>query len=300
MVCQRPSISRLCVPIQILLLTGLVFVSVACTRQTQPSPEPETMITLMQIHGPSGYLTVEDGGTGGVPILFVHGLAGEMTVWEDQLAHVRKSRRALAMDLRDHGQSTPPMDGKYTVDAFASDIHAVLDHLGIRRVVLAGHSLGGAVVIRYAALHPGRVAGLVFVDSVGDLSQLPPEQINAFMDKMNQGDVMENVKKFYDGLLSNASPRVREEVSATIESLEPEAYLEIWQSLLAYDLSSDLNQYSGPMLAFVTPENQETYSLQNLREGIEVYPMEGVSHWVMMEKPEEFNSRLDQFLTAIH
>ncbi len=102
------------------------------------------------VKGPSGPLAVDDGGSGGVPILFVHSFAGSGAHWQPQLAHLRATQRAVAMDLRGHGLSAPPLDKNYSVTAFASDIAAVAHALGLRRFVLVGHSMGGAAAVAYA------------------------------------------------------------------------------------------------------------------------------------------------------
>src|SRR3954466_15117171 len=87
------------------------------------------------LDGPRGQLHVDDGGTGGLPVVFVHSAAGSTAHWEAQLAHLRVSRRALAVDLRGHGRSAPSRDGDYRIASMAEDLRAVLDHLGLARVV---------------------------------------------------------------------------------------------------------------------------------------------------------------------
>ena len=121
-----------------------------------------------QVTGPAGALEVDDGGRGGLPVVLVHSLAGNSTHWTAQLEHLRRDRRAVALDLRGHGRSEPPKDGDYTIAAMAGDIAAVVDTLGLDRFVLVGHSMGGGVALAYAGAHPDRVAGLVLVDPIGD------------------------------------------------------------------------------------------------------------------------------------
>src|SRR5258706_7893782 len=118
----------------------------------------------MMITGPAGELYVDDGGSGGggtVPVLFAHSYAGNSAHWRAQLAPLRPRRRAVAIDLRGHGQSDPPASGNYPVPALAEDIAAVADALELRRFVLVGHSMGGAAASAYAGKHPERISGLV-------------------------------------------------------------------------------------------------------------------------------------------
>src|SRR5689334_19254193 len=94
--------------------------SVASSPRTpaQPSSEPR----LLWVKGPSGKLRVEDGGEGGVPVMFVHGLAGSRAVWTAQLLHLRTTRRALALDLHGCGESEPSPSGEYSMASFAADV----------------------------------------------------------------------------------------------------------------------------------------------------------------------------------
>ena len=65
-------------------------------------------MTIEQVKGTAGLLHVDDDGTGGVPVVFVHSFTGDTTHWSAQLEHLRKTRRAVAFDLRGHGQSESP------------------------------------------------------------------------------------------------------------------------------------------------------------------------------------------------
>ncbi len=77
------------------------------------------------VTGPFGKIRVEDGGSGGTPVVFVHGLGGSLEVWRAQLDHLRPGRRAVALDLHGMGRSEPSAEGIYTVPSFADDVRAV-------------------------------------------------------------------------------------------------------------------------------------------------------------------------------
>ena len=104
---------------------------------------------LSQVAGPTGTLNVDDGGSGGLPVVFIHSSGGNTTHWSAQLEHLRKTRRAIALDLRGHGLSQPPKDGDYRLVSQAGDIDAVVNKAGIKKFVLVGHSMGGSVAIAY-------------------------------------------------------------------------------------------------------------------------------------------------------
>jgi lipase len=103
-------------------------------------------------------------GTPGVPIvLAVHGITGSHVSWGPIARHLGDTVTLLAPDLRGRGQSAG-LGGPYGMAAHVQDLVAVLDHLGGERAVVAGHSMGGYVVTRFAADAPDRLAGAALID----------------------------------------------------------------------------------------------------------------------------------------
>jgi pimeloyl-ACP methyl ester carboxylesterase len=109
---------------------------------------------------------------GAEPVLFVHGLGGSATNWTDLMDLLRKppadrpDEPALAceaVDLPGFGFSPPPAGGRYTVDALADAVAALIEKRGTWPVHLAGNSLGGAVCVRAAARHPDLVRTLTLI-----------------------------------------------------------------------------------------------------------------------------------------
>ena len=103
-----------------------------------------------------------------LPVLIVHGLSYFSYDWIDVAAELASGRPVAAMDMRGFGDSARSPTGDYSVPSMAQDILAVVDHLGWRRAVLMGHSMGGRSTSFAAARNPQRVAGLVLVDYTPD------------------------------------------------------------------------------------------------------------------------------------
>jgi pimeloyl-ACP methyl ester carboxylesterase len=101
----------------------------------------------------------------GVPMVFVHGFANDAHVWDDIAPIVAPHYRVIALDLRGHGDSGRAPDGRYDAEVLCDDLVCALENLGIERLVLVGHSLGGRVSMHFAGRHADRLAGLVLVDS---------------------------------------------------------------------------------------------------------------------------------------
>jgi pimeloyl-ACP methyl ester carboxylesterase len=104
------------------------------------------------------------GRPGGIPILIVHGLSYFSYDWLAAAEALGAAREAVAIDMRGFGDSDWSPAKDYSVPAMAQDIVTVLDHLGWKRALLAGHSMGGRSTTYVAAKHPARTAGLVLVD----------------------------------------------------------------------------------------------------------------------------------------
>jgi 3-oxoadipate enol-lactonase len=102
--------------------------------------------------------------TEGVPMLLLHGFGNEAHIWDDFAPVVAPHYRTLALDHRGHGQSDWDPEGDYEMDSLVDDVEAVTAALGIERMVLVAHSLGGRVATLFAGRHPERIAGLVIVD----------------------------------------------------------------------------------------------------------------------------------------
>ncbi len=122
--------------------------------------------TTRRVPGHEGLeINVREWSTEGTPLVFVHGFSNDAHVWDDIAPVVAPQYRVLCLDLRGHGDSGRDPSAAYDADSMANDLECVFDALGIERLVLVGHSLGGRVAMRFAGRHPEKLAGLVIVDT---------------------------------------------------------------------------------------------------------------------------------------
>lgn len=128
--------------------------------------EPVLPVGTVQVASLHGHLlSYVDSGTGPA-VLFIHGLLGSHHHWAHLVDTLDTDHRVLAPDLFGHGASEKPM-GDYSLGAHAATLRDLLDRLGIDRVTLVGHSLGGGVAMQLCYLFPERVERLVLVSSGG-------------------------------------------------------------------------------------------------------------------------------------
>ena len=254
------------------------------------------------VSAPAGALAVDDGGPlsgqpAGPPVLFVHSLAGNSGHWARQLKHLRQHRRALAIDLRGHGRSEPPNNGDYTIEGMAGDIAAVVDTLGLDQFVLVGHSMGGGVALTYAAAHPHRTVGLVLLDPIGDGKQIPAAEAEAFLGGL-ESDYADAIRQYWTSIAGPDSA-IREHLLADLRATPREAVQRGLRSVMRFDPSPALARYQGPKLSIVTPNNDKSFSLHRLGNGFPYRVVQGTGHWIHLDKPDEFNRLLDEFLKAV-
>jgi len=105
----------------------------------------------------------------GILLLFLHGFSNSARVWDDIAPVLAPHYRVIALDQRGHGDSDNDAEGRYDHETMARDVESVLESLGVERVVIVGHSLGGRVAMRFAGRNPEKLAGLVIVDSGPEL-----------------------------------------------------------------------------------------------------------------------------------
>jgi pimeloyl-ACP methyl ester carboxylesterase len=114
--------------------------------------------------GPAA-LHYRDAGSGPA-VLFIHGLISDHRTWDTEVERLAKTHRVIAPDLPGHGESAK-LSGDYSLGAHAAALRDLLDILGIDRVTVVGHSLGGGIAMQLAYLFPERVNGMVLVSSGG-------------------------------------------------------------------------------------------------------------------------------------
>jgi pimeloyl-ACP methyl ester carboxylesterase len=286
------AVSELRVPVALLSLS----LGVACAVRAAPGAAPASR---EWIPGPRGRIRVDDGGEGrGVPVVFVHGNGGNRTQWAATLAHLRRSRRAIAFDLAGMGDSELSPGEPISVEGFARDVEAVADAAGLSRFVLVGHSYGGAVIAAYAGMRPNRLAGLVFADSAGDLHDTP----DATLEPLRRGlrdDYGGFTEKWFESILTGARPETREAVLTSLRRTRPEVFIGATEAAYRFHLDAALARYRGPRLSIASWLFGNPVAIHRTTPDMPVRHMEGVSHWLMMDRPEEFDRHLDDFLAKL-
>ena len=145
-------------------------------------------------------------------MLLIHGFGNEAHIWDDFAPRVADHYRVVALSLRGHGDSDWDPEKRYDYTNHLADLEQVTQRLGIERMVLVGHSLGGRVAMLFAGLHPERLAGLVIVDSAPELDARGTTRIRMEVAE-HQAPVFSSIVE-YENLLAHNYP------AATPEALK--------------------------------------------------------------------------------
>jgi pimeloyl-ACP methyl ester carboxylesterase len=111
-------------------------------------------------------------GQNGPEILLLHGFGSSTFTWRKNLEALGKIGRVTAIDIKGFGLTEKPKDGQYGEAAYVRQVLAVMDALGIKKPLIIGNSMGGAVAARVALENPGRCSGLILVDAARPYTRL--------------------------------------------------------------------------------------------------------------------------------
>lgn len=247
--------------------------------------------------GRIGY--IERGG-GETPILFLHGVGSDKSVWQPQLDHFGMTRRSVAFDYPGYGESEF-VDGA-TRDDFAASIFAAMDSLGIDKAHICGLSLGGVIAIAMHSAAPSRCASLIIADSFAvhpDGQAIYDRSVAA-----SQAMTMRKLAEARVGALlgSEACAELRAEIVETMAAIDPPAFQLGAAAVWLADQRDRAIKIDVPTLILVGDEDQVTpvalsEELHHMIPGSKLQIIGKAGHLTNAEQPQAFNSAIESFLS---
>lgn len=243
----------------------------------------------------------EAGGGEATPIVFLHGVGSDKSVWRPQLEHFGAERRAIAFDYPGYGDSDPGGEGT-TRDDYAAAILSAMTALGIGKAHVCGLSLGGVVAIAMHALAADMCASLVLADTfaghpdgqaIYDRSVAASENMRVLAE--SRVDVL---------LAQPADPAVRSEVIETMSRIEPAAYRIGAEAVWLADQHERARDIRVPALVVCGAQDRVTppalsLVLTRLIPGAQCELIEGAGHLSNLERPDEFNTVVGAFIRGV-
>jgi (E)-2-((N-methylformamido)methylene)succinate hydrolase len=187
----------------------------------------------------------------GPPLLLIHGVGARLDNWDGAAAVLARNFKVVRYDLRGHGQSSK-VPGPYSLDMFADDAAALLDHLGIARAHVAGHSLGGMIAITLGVRHPQRVDRIAVLSAAAGRTD---EERRKVMERIAliaggiPGDHFKNsLSRWFTDEFRAANPDLMEQYAARNRENDPACYAAAYTVLATGEVGPDLPRVAAQTL----------------------------------------------------
>lgn len=248
-------------------------------------------------------LHFETRGSGPIPVVCLHLMGGATSTWTAVLDLLDpRLLHCAALDFRGHGKSERN-PCSFTIERLAHDVINLADTLGWQRFVVAGHSFGGKVALRVAALAPQRVRALVLIGATGPgLVPLDRPTMDGILQRAADVGFMRDVFRPWFHLWS------RREIDDAITSFTQTpawALRAVCETALWTDISNNVPQITAPTLTIAgvgDPVYGPAYQEQAVRPfvpGAVMVTLDDCGHGLILEWPEEIAPHIEQFLRAL-
>ncbi|MFN2645078.1 MAG: alpha/beta fold hydrolase [Burkholderiales bacterium] len=246
--------------------------------------------------GPPPRLAVSVAGDGEL-VLFLHGIGGRRQNWQAQLAFFSREYKAAAWDARGYGESDD-YDGPLDFRVFSADLLRVLDHFEAPRAHIVGLSMGGRIARNFALHHPGRLRSLTLANTSPGFGALTQEAVQRFVAERRELQPELQAKRV---LGRNAPREAFDALVASMRALRRESYLKTVEASVSQDLAAPLEEIRAPTLVIASrhdPLYPPSISEDMARRipGARLVIIEDAGHLSNLERPDEFNRALDEFL----
>ncbi|HJT68298.1 MAG TPA: alpha/beta hydrolase [Pyrinomonadaceae bacterium] len=236
-------------------------------------------------------------GKGKDALVLVHCWTCNLELWRDHIPELSKRARVVALDLPGHGLSDKP-ETTYSMDFFADAIDAVMKDAGVEHAVLVGHSMGTPVVRQFYRKYPQKTLGIVIVD--GALRPFgTKEQREQFTAPLRGPNYKEAGAQMFAAMGSTLSDADKERVKTSFLNT-PQYVMVSSMDAMYNDALYAPDKINVPVLAilakspFWQPDTEQF--LRSLAPDLTFQMWEGVSHFLFLERPKEFNAAVIAFL----
>jgi len=239
----------------------------------------------------------------GFPLVLLHGFAGTARSWAPQIAALGARYRLILYDARGHWRSESPREPRaYSQEIAAADLGALLDHLGVKKAIVGGLSMGGVVAMAFYQRQPERVRALILADTgPGFKNPQAREAWNRSREEVTRLLEQEGIRAFAD------SPHAAQDYYTPREillQLDPLGLAHTNRGVLSFHdswLFDQVPTIAVPTLLIVGANDHEfvpaTAYMQRKISGSELVVLEGAGHGANVDEPEAFNQAVLDFLS---
>jgi pimeloyl-ACP methyl ester carboxylesterase len=240
-------------------------------------------------------------GMGKTTLVFVHGAAYNHTLWSRQWPALSSLGQLVAIDLPGHGASSRfPAGQRTSIQAYANHMYALLSMLDSESNVVIGHSMGGAISMRYSIDHPDKVIGLILIGTGAKLGV--SKAILGGLSKDFQLTVRDEIGGW--AFAKRADKHMVEEAVREMLKCSQDVAIADFEACKEFDIRNSLSSIKAPTLIIVGDEDRLTPPkwsefLHNKIVESQMKIIKATGHMVMIENPDEVNSALNSFISQL-
>lgn len=234
----------------------------------------------------------------GEKILFIHGAGGNAKSWFYQTEGLKSQSEVVAVDLPGHGRASVS-NGCTSIEEYRDSVHSALSLSGIEKCYISGHSMGGAIAMSFALTFPDIVKGIVLVGTGAKLKVFT---------QILEG-IMKNKEKTLSSIIEyavskNAPASLKKGCFDEMMKCSPEVIYGDFLACDRFNAMQILNTINLPTLIIcgtedaLTPPKYSVYLHENIK-GSRLVLIKDAGHMVMMEKPDEVNNAIIEFVNMV-
>lgn len=240
-------------------------------------------------------------------VVLGHALGSSSEIWGYQLPLLSPKFRVLLYDLPGHGESDPPV-GQDSFDDLATDLAALLDHIGVDRVILAGLSIGGMIAQHFALLYPSRLQALVLCSTGAHTNEagkkIFAERIARVTEEGIESQVEGSIGRWFTPQFLSTAPATVDWVRSLYRKTSVAGFINGCRAIQELDTVDRLGHIAAPTLLIPGELDQafpETVSraIQSKIKNAQLKLLTGAAHIGNVERPHEFNQILLKFLAEV-
>jgi len=240
------------------------------------------------------YVTI---GQGSRTVVFVHGWACHLGFWREQIPALADKARLILIDLPGHGRSDKPQTG-YTLDFFAETVLAVLHDAKVNQATFIGHSMGAAVLCRVYRQAPEKFSAFISVEGLLCRPPGTPAEARALVGPFGSPQYLDHARGFINGFFPNpGAGALRDQVMSEMLTTPQHVMLGAMLAMFGPDQPDwILPKVDAPVLVVNAPshwwsDGYENY-IRSLSPQSDYVLMRDAGHFLMLERPAEFNAKL--------
>lgn len=281
---------------------GLLLAALAACTQPPPAPPAKPA------RAPEGKVASADGveiawsiqGEGPVALVFIHGWSCDQTYWRHQVGPFAAEHTVVTIDLGGHGKSGTNR-ANWTGEGYATDVAAVVEALGLGKVILVGHSMGGPVALKAAAQLAGKVVGVIGVDTLQNADfKWSPEQMATWIASYEKDFVGTCTQFVHSMFVEGEDPQIAAATAADMCAADPAVAVALLRDFPHVDLPALMRGAGVPIRAINAPAFPTAVEInRKYAPDYDAVIMQGVGHFPMLTRPEEFNQKLKEVVAGI-